>query len=88
MLSIDLSESAVKDIYRLRKENAKYAAKLWDLILNIHKNPFDGLGQPEALKGDLQGHWSRRITGKHRLVYKLEGNIIRIVSCFGHYDDK
>jgi toxin YoeB len=71
MYSIHLSKRAIKDIAKLRKENAKYAAKLWDLILDIQREPFEGLGEPEALKGDYQGWWSRRITQEHRLIYRI-----------------
>lgn len=51
MYPIHLSQKSQKDIVKLRKENPKYAAKLWDLILDIQQNPFNGLGEPEALKG-------------------------------------
>lgn len=84
-----LSDEAKNDIIELKKENAKYAEKLWKLILDIEKEPYSGLGKPEQLKGNLQTYWSRRITPKHRLIYRLtEENILEILSCFGHYDDK
>ena len=88
MYPIHLSKKAIEDISRLKKENPKYPAKLWELILDIFKNPFNGIGQPEPLKGDLQGWYSRRITGKHRLVYRIEEDSLEIASCFGHYGDK
>ncbi len=88
MYLIRLSQKAEEDIPRLKRENPKLAAKILDLILNIGNTPFDGLGKPEALKGDLQGWWSRRITDKHRLVYRINENILDIASCYGHYDDK
>ena len=88
MYPIQLSKKAIEDIRLLKKENPKYAAKLWDIILDIFKNPIDGIGKPEALKGDLEGWWSRRITGKHRLIYRVENDILDIASCFGHYGDK
>jgi Txe/YoeB family toxin of Txe-Axe toxin-antitoxin module len=53
MYPILLSKKAIKGVKLLRKENPKYAAKLWDLILDIFINPFDGLGEPEALKNNL-----------------------------------
>jgi toxin YoeB len=88
MYSIHLGKRALKDIAKLRKENAKYAAKLWDLILDIQRDPFDGLGEPEPLKGDYQGYWSRRITQEHRLIYRVEAGELEITACHGHYDDK
>ncbi len=85
---IHLSTQAQKDIPKLKKENAKLLSKLWELVLDIFKNPFTGLGLPEALKGDLSGWWSRRITQKHRLIYRIENEVLEIASCYGHYDDK
>lgn len=49
------------------------------------RSPFEGIGKPEALKGDLQGYWSRRITSEHRLVYKFEGEQLFIAACRYHY---
>ena len=84
-----------KDVKKLKKENAKLAAKLWDLLLSIQASSYTGLGKPEALKGNLQGWWSRRIDEKHRLIYKIENEedeeqekIIVLASCYGHYGDK
>ncbi len=88
MLPIHLSKKAVEDIPRLKKENPKYPTKLWELILDIYKNPFEGKGQPEPLKGALHGWWSRRITSKHRLIYRIKANNLEIASCYGHYGDK
>ena len=47
--------------------------KIKDLLKEITKTPFKGLGKPEPLKFNLKGYWSRRITGEHRLVYKVDG---------------
>ncbi len=49
------------------------------------RTPFGGIGKPEALKGDLQDYWSRRITSEHRLVYKYVSDEIWIASCRYHY---
>lgn len=49
------------------------------------RTPFDGIGKPEALKGDLQGYWSRRITTEHRLVYKHKDEQLLVASCRYHY---
>ncbi len=48
---------------------------------------FDGIGKPEALKGDMSGFWSRRIDDVNRLVYRIRGDVMEIVSCRGHYED-
>jgi len=60
------------------------------LIKDVSRSPFVGLGKPEALKQQLAGWWSRRITGEHRLVYRVEGKAgvdqrIEIAMCRNHY---
>jgi toxin YoeB len=60
------------------------------LIEDVRRNKFSGRGNPEPLKGDLAGWWSRRITGEHRLVYRVVGKPgpdrrIEIVACRYHY---
>lgn len=49
------------------------------------RTPFEGIGKPESLKGDLHGYWSRRITSEHRLVYKYENDQLLIAACRYHY---
>ena len=64
-------------------------ARINDLIADARRNPFKGLGKPEPLKENLKGWWSRRITGEHRLVYRVVGSAktqqIEIVQCRYHY---
>lgn len=55
------------------------------LIKTCLRTPQEGIGKPEALKGDLQGYWSRRITSEHRLVYKFEKDQLMIAACRYHY---
>jgi toxin YoeB len=59
------------------------------LIRDVQRSPFQGLGKPEPLKGSLQGWWSRRITGEHRLVYRVEGSggeqRLVVAQCRFHY---
>ncbi|MBL1208349.1 Txe/YoeB family addiction module toxin [Geminocystis sp. GBBB08] len=63
----------------------KIYAKIVDLIKDIQRNPFSGLGKPEALKQELSGLWSQRITREHRLVYRVCDQEIVIISCKFHY---
>jgi len=75
----------------LKKEDSKLSAKVWELIVDILKspnNPLVGIGKPELLIGDLADYYSRRISDKHRLIYKFNEDIVYLVSCYGHYDDK
>lgn len=59
--------------------------KINNLIKSIDRTPFEGLGKPEALRNDLSGYWSRRITQEHRLVYRIKDDEIQILSCQYHY---
>lgn len=56
------------------------------LIKDAERDPFSGIGKPEPLKGDLSGFWSRRIDDTNRLVYRVNGNLLEILSCRGHYE--
>ncbi|GHV60238.1 Txe/YoeB family addiction module toxin [Spirochaetia bacterium] len=71
-----------------QKQDKKTLDKVNKLIQDIVRNGNDGLGKPEALRGDLSGWWSRRISEEDRLVYRLVGNNIEISQCRGHYRDK
>ncbi len=67
------------------------AAKIRALLKDIGRSPFTGIGKPEPLKFNLKGCWSRRITGEHRLVYKVEGTKGEdqqyfIIQCRFHYE--
>jgi toxin YoeB len=69
------------------KNDMKLVKKIYSLLDNTCKTPFEGLGQPEPLKANFQGYWSRRITLEHRLVYKAENEQIVVHSLYGHYQD-
>lgn len=56
--------------------------------MSMIETPFEGIGKPEALKYDLTGHWSRRLTDEHRIVYYVEGDTIYIDSYLSHYHKK
>ena len=66
-------------------EDKKIYIKIVTLIKDIERDPFSGLGKPEALKDDLSGLWSRRITQEHRLVYSISEEEVVIISCKFHY---
>ena len=55
------------------------------LIRDIERDPFSGIGKPEQLKHQLSGFWSRRIDDSHRLVYTVDDGIILIAQCRDHY---
>ena len=56
------------------------------LIKDIERNYYDGIGKPEPLKGNLSCWWNRRIDDTNRLVYRINNNILEIISCKTHYD--
>jgi toxin YoeB len=56
------------------------------LVRDIQRDPFAGIGKPEALKLNLSGFWSRRVTDEHRIVYQVNGDDLVIAQCRGHYD--
>ncbi len=70
-----------------QEHDRKVLARVNEVIRDTLRNPFSGIGKPEPLKGNLKGWWSRRITQEHRLVYRVEGEILVIMQCRFHYDD-
>lgn len=70
-----------------QKQDKKTLNRINQLIKDMSRNPFEGIGKPERLKGDLTGFWSRRIDDEHRLVYAVEADRIVVIACRGHYDD-
>lgn len=72
--------------YRYWQQNdKKMLKKLNALIQECLRTPYSGTGQPEALKNEFSGWWSRRITREHRLVYRVEGDALVIAQCRYHY---
>jgi toxin YoeB len=65
----------------------KYLLKLAKLLESIQTSPFKGIGKPEPLKYDYPSCWSRRITRKDRIIYRVERKSIIIISILGHYND-
>ena len=64
----------------------KKLKRINQLIKDIDRNPFEGIGKPEPLKANLQGYWSRRIDQEHRIVYAVENNQIVYISVRFHYE--
>ena len=83
------SDDAWDDYLYWQTQDKKTLKRINLFIRDIERNgPLVGIGEPEALKGNLQGEFSRRINGKDRLVYHIEDGRIYIAACRGHYDDK
>lgn len=86
MMKIIFSKNSWEDYISWQREDKKMLKKINDLIKDIQRAPYEGLGKPEPLKYDLAGFWSRRIDREHRLVYQVIGDEILIYSCRYHYD--
>ena len=82
---IVFESTAFTDFNDWAKLDKKIQRKIIELIKDIDRQPFQGLGKPEALKYDLKGYWSRRINQEHRLVYKVTNEEIIVLSCKYHY---
>ena len=57
------------------------------LIKSIERDGYECIGKPEPLKGDLSGWWSVRIDDANRIVFRIDGEVLTIYSCAGHYED-
>lgn len=83
------SDEAWEDYLYWQLQDKKTLKRINQLIKDIERNgALEGIGNPEVLKGDLQGEFSRRIDEKNRLVYHIENGRIYIATCRGHYGDK
>lgn len=79
-------DEAWSDYLYWQTQDKKTLKKINTLIKNIERNGHQGIGKPEALKGNLSGFYSRRIDHANRLVYRIKDKIVEIVSCKGHYE--
>ena len=76
---------AWEDYLYWQEHDKKVLQRINDLIKDTIRSPFNGIGKPEPLKGDLSGFWSRRITDEHRLVYCVKDKMLHIIQCRFHY---
>lgn len=75
-----------EDYLYWQKNNKRMLNKINQLLKDISRTPFSGLGKPEPLKYKYQGFWSRRIDVEHRLIYRVNNDEIHIAKCRFHYD--
>ncbi len=88
MSKISFSEDAWDEYLYWQGQDKKTLKKINELLKEIQRTPFSGKGEPESLRGNLAGKWSRRINQKDRLVYMLSDDTIMVIQCKGHYGDK
>ncbi len=87
MNNLTFAEDAWSEYLYWQSQDKKTLKKINALLKDIQRAPFDGLGNPEALKGNMAGKWSRRINEKDRLVYEITDGAVVIWQCRGHYGD-
>jgi toxin YoeB len=84
-MRISFTTRAWEDYQHWVKTDKQVLRKLNRLIEDTLRHPASGIGKPEPLKHELAGHWSRRITDEHRMVYRVEDDTLLIVQCRYHY---
>ena len=84
-MTLIFSDKAWDEYMYWQQTDKQILKKINQLIRDIKREPFDGIGKPEPLKYELSGFWSRRISDEHRLVYEVSESYIAIVSCRFHY---
>jgi len=85
MRQVVFEGSCFKDFVEWATVDKKLYERTVDLVMDILRQPFSGIGKPEPLKHDLKGYWSRRINDTHRLIYKVNEVSVIIISCKYHY---
>ncbi len=84
-MNLAFTPQAWEDYQYCQAADAKILKRIRELIKDIQRSPFQGMGKPEPLKQNLAGYWSRRITEEHRIVYKRMGGEIVYVQMRYHY---
>jgi toxin YoeB len=82
---LEFDPNGFEDLAWWVEKDRKKALRVIKLIKEVQRDPFTGTGKPEPLKHELTGCWSRRINKKHRLVYQVKDDKIRILACRYHY---
>jgi toxin YoeB len=86
-MRIAFDRGAFEDFVDWARRDKRIHKRIVALITDTLRSPYQGIGQPEPLKHQLSGYWSRRIDEEHRLVYKVEDNTLVIIACRYHYEE-
>ncbi|MFI3199443.1 MAG: Txe/YoeB family addiction module toxin [Methylococcaceae bacterium] len=84
-MNILFTDDAWEDYLYWQQSDKQTLRKINQLLKDIQRTPFSGIGKPEPLKHQLQGCWSRRIDSEHRLVYEITDEALKVIGCRFHY---
>ncbi|WP_375284367.1 Txe/YoeB family addiction module toxin [Marinicauda pacifica] len=88
-MNVEFTPRALTHLRWFAEKEPRQVKRILKLVEDIRREPFEGLGKPEPLKGELSGLWSRRIDSEHRLVYRVIGKgdaaRLQVVQCRYHY---
>ena len=82
------SDEAWEEYVYWQTQDKRTLKKINSLVKDIERNGYEGIGNPEPLKHEWSGYWSRTIDEKNRLIYRIDEDTIEIAICGGHYGDK
>lgn len=85
-MNFEFVEESWEDYAYWQKTDKKKLKRINELLKEIARTPYEGIGKPEPLKHKYSGYWSRRIDDEHRLIYQIKDNSIIILKCRFHYD--
>ncbi|MDQ1167406.1 Txe/YoeB family addiction module toxin [Flavobacterium sp. SORGH_AS_0622] len=88
---VEVTKVANQDIEKHKKSGNKISIKnIARILVDLTENPYEGFGNPEQLKYEYSGFWSRRINQKDRLIYRVDDEVVPVfvISAMGHYSDK
>lgn len=90
MYKLDFTDEAKEHMRQLKQNEPKTFQKIEGMFLELMEHPKTGTGHPEPLKGQPEGRWSRRLSKKHRLVYRIyeDAVLVLVLRAYGHYDDR
>jgi len=80
-------EEAWADYTYWQSQDKKTAKRINQLVQDSARNGYSGIGKPEPLKGEFSGFWSKRIDEVNRFIYRIQNDVLEILSCKGHYND-
>lgn len=84
-MKLVFTENSWEDYLFWQEHDLRKVERINELLKDISRQPFKGLGKPEPLRGNLGGWWSRRIDNEHRLVYRVEKDELIVLQCRYHY---